>query len=122
MANSEVMCTKYLQERKELVQALHKDIKLSDLPKITQPMLIIWGNQDQIFPLELAHRLKRTWLQPLQAPKESKTVESSGNKRINVSGSSSSSSSSSDSGSSLSDSDSDSSSAYGSDAGRLLRN
>ncbi|KAI8013082.1 hypothetical protein LOK49_LG05G02494 [Camellia lanceoleosa] len=44
-----------------------------------------------------------TWLQPLQAPKESKTVESSGNKRINVSGSSSSSSSSSDSGSSLSD-------------------
>ncbi|KAI8012855.1 hypothetical protein LOK49_LG05G01416 [Camellia lanceoleosa] len=56
------MCTKYLQERKELVQALHKDIKLSDLPKITQPMLTIWGNQDQIFPLELAHRLKRLML------------------------------------------------------------
>ncbi|KAI7984064.1 hypothetical protein LOK49_LG15G02342 [Camellia lanceoleosa] len=52
------MCTKYLQERKELVQALHKDIKLSDLPKITQPMLTIWVNQEQIFPLELGHRLK----------------------------------------------------------------
>ncbi|KAI8007816.1 hypothetical protein LOK49_LG07G01028 [Camellia lanceoleosa] len=61
MADSEVMCTKYHQERKELVQALHKDIKLSDLLKITQPMLIISGNQDQIFPLELVHRLKRYW-------------------------------------------------------------
>ncbi|XP_021912083.1 uncharacterized protein LOC110825866 isoform X1 [Carica papaya] len=53
-----VMCTEYIQERKELVQALHKDRKLSDLPKITQPTLIIWGEHDQIFPLELAHRLK----------------------------------------------------------------
>ncbi|KAI7986592.1 hypothetical protein LOK49_LG14G01093 [Camellia lanceoleosa] len=33
---TEVMCTKYLQERKDLVQAFHKDIKLSDLSKITQ--------------------------------------------------------------------------------------
>ncbi|CAL5323823.1 unnamed protein product [Camellia sinensis] len=55
----DVMCTEYLQERKELIQALHKDRKLSNLPKITQPTLIIWGDQDQIFPLELAHRLKR---------------------------------------------------------------
>ncbi|KDP29699.1 hypothetical protein JCGZ_18634 [Jatropha curcas] len=55
----EVMCTEYLQEKKELIQALHKDRKLSNLPKITQPTLIIWGEYDQIFPLELAHRLKR---------------------------------------------------------------
>ncbi|XP_022773876.1 uncharacterized protein LOC111316131 isoform X1 [Durio zibethinus] len=54
-----VMCTENLQERKELIQALHKDRKLSDLPKITQPTLIIWGEHDQIFPLELGHRLKR---------------------------------------------------------------
>ncbi|KAK8653570.1 hypothetical protein V6N13_127563 [Hibiscus sabdariffa] len=53
------MCIEYFQERKELIQALHKDRKLSDLPKITQPTLIIWGEHDQIFPLELAHRLKR---------------------------------------------------------------
>ncbi|XP_057970616.1 uncharacterized protein LOC131159603 [Malania oleifera] len=55
----EVMCTENLQERKELIQALHKDRRLSDLPKITQPTLIIWGEHDQIFPIELAHRLKR---------------------------------------------------------------
>ncbi|KAK8717325.1 hypothetical protein V6N13_044597 [Hibiscus sabdariffa] len=53
------MCTEYFQERKELIQALHKDRNLSDLPKITQPTLIIWGEHDQIFPLELSHRLKR---------------------------------------------------------------
>lgn len=54
-----VMCTEYRQERTELIQALHKDRKLSNLPKITKPMQIIWGEQDQVFPLELAHRLKR---------------------------------------------------------------
>ncbi|TYH99360.1 hypothetical protein ES332_A11G061500v1 [Gossypium tomentosum] len=54
-----VMCTEYLQERKDLILALHKDRKLSDLPKITQPTLIIWGEHDQIFPIELGHRLKR---------------------------------------------------------------
>lgn len=54
-----VMCTENLQERRELIQALHKDRKLSDLPKITQPTLIIWGEEDQVFPVELAHRLKR---------------------------------------------------------------
>ncbi|KAG6383432.1 hypothetical protein SASPL_156815 [Salvia splendens] len=55
----DVMCTENLQERKELIYALHKDRKLSDLPKITQPTLIIWGEHDQVFPIELAHRLVR---------------------------------------------------------------
>ncbi|XVF58998.1 hypothetical protein PTKIN_Ptkin07bG0238600 [Pterospermum kingtungense] len=55
----QVMCTEYREERKELIQALHKDRKLSDLPKITQPTRIIWGEHDLIFPLELGHRLKR---------------------------------------------------------------
>ncbi|XP_051127451.1 uncharacterized protein LOC127248923 [Andrographis paniculata] len=55
----DVMCTENLQERKELIYALHKDRKLSDLPKISQPTLIIWGEHDRIFPLELGHRLKR---------------------------------------------------------------
>ncbi|KAG9135278.1 hypothetical protein Leryth_015175 [Lithospermum erythrorhizon] len=54
-----VMCTEYLQERQELIIGLHKDRKLSNLPKITQPTLIIWGDKDRIFPPELAHRLKR---------------------------------------------------------------
>ncbi|KAJ8769661.1 hypothetical protein K2173_005264 [Erythroxylum novogranatense] len=55
----EAMCTEHRQERKELIQDLHKDRKLSNLPKITQPVLLIWGDHDQVFPLELAHRLKR---------------------------------------------------------------
>lgn len=54
-----VMCTENRQERKELVHVLHKNRKLEDLPKITQPTLIIWGEHDKIFPVELAHRLKR---------------------------------------------------------------
>ncbi|PIA52120.1 hypothetical protein AQUCO_01000184v1 [Aquilegia coerulea] len=54
----DVMCTEYVQEKKELVQALLKGRKLSDLPRIPQPTLIIWGDQDQIFPLELGYRLK----------------------------------------------------------------
>ncbi|PON90938.1 Epoxide hydrolase-like [Trema orientale] len=55
----EFMCTSYLQERKELIHALHKDRKMSDLPNVTQPTLIIWGEHDRVFPMELAHRLKR---------------------------------------------------------------
>ncbi|KAK4773772.1 hypothetical protein SAY87_028791 [Trapa incisa] len=55
----EVMCTEYLQEKKELIQALQRDRKLSNLPKLDKPPLIIWGEYDQVFPVELAHRLKR---------------------------------------------------------------
>lgn len=54
-----VMCTDYVQEKTELINALIKDKKLSDLPKFSQPTLIIWGEYDQVFPLELAYRLKR---------------------------------------------------------------
>ncbi|KAG4383458.1 hypothetical protein GLYMA_13G089500v4 [Glycine max] len=55
----ETMCRDYEQEKRELIKALAKDRKISDLPKISQPTLIIWGEHDQVFPLELAHRLKR---------------------------------------------------------------
>ncbi|XP_043722582.1 monoacylglycerol lipase abhd6-A-like [Telopea speciosissima] len=54
----DVMCTEYVEEKTQLIQAILKDRKLSDLPKITQPTLIVWGEQDQIFPLELGRRLK----------------------------------------------------------------
>ncbi|KAL7143965.1 hypothetical protein ABFS83_08G227000 [Erythranthe nasuta] len=54
-----VMNTENFQERKELIYALQRDRKLSDLPKITQPTLIIWGEHDKIFPLELGQRLLR---------------------------------------------------------------
>ncbi|KAF8377316.1 hypothetical protein HHK36_030691 [Tetracentron sinense] len=55
----DVMCTEYAEEKRELIRALHRDRNLSDLPKISQPTLLIWGEHDQIFPLELGHRLKR---------------------------------------------------------------
>ncbi|KDP40902.1 hypothetical protein JCGZ_24901 [Jatropha curcas] len=55
----DVMCTEYAVEKRELIHAILKNRKLSNLPKITQPTLIIWGDQDQIFPVELAYRLLR---------------------------------------------------------------
>ncbi|KAK9287074.1 hypothetical protein L1049_015484 [Liquidambar formosana] len=55
-----VMCTEHLNEKRELIQSILKDRKLSILPKINQlPTFIIWGEKDQIFPVELGHRLKR---------------------------------------------------------------
>lgn len=54
----DVMNSDYVDERRELIESLHKGRKLSNLPKITQPTLIIWGEHDRIFPLELGHRLK----------------------------------------------------------------
>ncbi|XP_074263038.1 uncharacterized protein LOC141585871 [Silene latifolia] len=53
-----VMCREYLQEKRELIRAIPRDRKLDEIPKITQPTLIIWGDQDQIFPLEFGYRLK----------------------------------------------------------------
>ncbi|ESW13175.1 hypothetical protein PHAVU_008G173800 [Phaseolus vulgaris] len=55
----ETMCREYEQEKRELIKALVKDRKLSDISRISQPTLIIWGEHDQVFPLELGHRLKR---------------------------------------------------------------
>lgn len=46
-------------ERAELVNHLVEGRKVSDLPVIHQKTLIIWGEHDQIFPLELGNRLKR---------------------------------------------------------------
>ncbi|CAN6305366.1 unnamed protein product [Urochloa humidicola] len=54
-----VMCTENVKEKTELLHALINGRKLSDLPKISQQTLIIWGEQDRVFPLELGLRLKR---------------------------------------------------------------
>ncbi|KAL4302951.1 hypothetical protein GQ457_10G005050 [Hibiscus cannabinus] len=54
-----VMCTDYVQEKRELLVVVLKDRKLNNIPKITQSVLIIWGEEDKIFPLELDYRLKR---------------------------------------------------------------
>ncbi|KAL7085527.1 hypothetical protein ACP275_14G286100 [Erythranthe tilingii] len=50
------MCNEYVEEKKELLRSIAKD---RDLPKISQPTLIVWGDKDRIFPIELANRLKR---------------------------------------------------------------
>ncbi|XP_068643876.1 uncharacterized protein [Aristolochia californica] len=55
----DVMCTDFVKEKKELIQAILKERSCSNLPKIHQPTLIIWGEKDQIFPVELAYRLHR---------------------------------------------------------------
>ncbi|CAK8537471.1 unnamed protein product [Lathyrus sativus] len=54
-----VMCRDYVKEKRELIKAIAKGRNPSDLPKMSQPTLIIWGEHDQVFPLELGHRLKR---------------------------------------------------------------
>ncbi|PVH31940.1 hypothetical protein PAHAL_9G267900 [Panicum hallii] len=54
-----VMCTDNVKEKTELLYALINGRKLSDLPKISQQTLIIWGEHDRVFPLELGLRLKR---------------------------------------------------------------
>ncbi|GAB4853317.1 hypothetical protein Ancab_017496 [Ancistrocladus abbreviatus] len=54
-----VMCTQHVEERRELIETVLKDRKLSNLPTITQPTLILWGEEDQVFPLELGYRLQR---------------------------------------------------------------
>lgn len=79
------MSSDYIEEKREMIKAIPKNRKISDIPAITQvssfleisskrkervqlnlcpffflqPTLIIWGEHDQVFPLELAHRLKR---------------------------------------------------------------
>ncbi|KAL6883683.1 hypothetical protein ACP4OV_011097 [Aristida adscensionis] len=54
-----VMCTEHVKEKTELLYALINGRKLSELPKVNQQTLIIWGEQDRVFPLELGLRLKR---------------------------------------------------------------
>ncbi|CAN7121059.1 unnamed protein product [Brassica rapa subsp. narinosa] len=55
----DVMCMEYVEEKRDLIKSILKDRRLSDLPRIKQKSLIIWGEEDQIFPLELGYRLKR---------------------------------------------------------------
>ncbi|XP_074312996.1 uncharacterized protein LOC141648338 [Silene latifolia] len=54
-----VMCKRHFQEKKELIEQILKDREVLSLPKITQPTMIVWGEEDQIFPLELGYRLQR---------------------------------------------------------------
>eukprot|EP01018_Ginkgo_biloba_P007864 Gb_08079 [translate_table: standard] len=55
----QIMVKDRREERIELVNHLIMDKNASTLPVINQEALIIWGEHDQIFPLELGNRLKR---------------------------------------------------------------
>ncbi|RZC64509.1 hypothetical protein C5167_008206 [Papaver somniferum] len=55
----QVMCTHYIEEKRDLIQNILKDRQCSNLPKMNQPTLIVWGEEDQVFPLELGYRLQR---------------------------------------------------------------
>ncbi|KAL6578333.1 hypothetical protein OROMI_010661 [Orobanche minor] len=50
------MCVQYVEEKKELLRAITND---RTFRTSLSPTLIVWGDQDRIFPLELANRLKR---------------------------------------------------------------
>lgn len=54
-----VMGSDHMLEKTELLYALISGRQLSTLPKLSQKTLIVWGEQDKVFPMELAHRLKR---------------------------------------------------------------
>lgn len=53
------MGSDHMLEKTELLYALISGRQLSTLPKLSQKTLIVWGEQDKVFPMELAHRLKR---------------------------------------------------------------
>ncbi|KAM0953046.1 putative triacylglycerol lipase [Dioscorea sansibarensis] len=56
----EVMYTERRKERVELLkELLMKGVGIDPLPVLDQETLIIWGDQDNVFPLHLAHRLQR---------------------------------------------------------------
>ncbi|CAL4937856.1 unnamed protein product [Urochloa decumbens] len=56
----QLMCVDQREERAELLQELLKNgAGFDPLPVLTQETLIIWGDKDQVFPVDLGHRLHR---------------------------------------------------------------
>ncbi|EEE58433.1 hypothetical protein OsJ_09640 [Oryza sativa Japonica Group] len=55
-----LMCVVQRKERAELLHELLKNgAGIDPLPVLTQKTLILWGDKDQVFPLDLGHRLQR---------------------------------------------------------------
>ncbi|KAF8776272.1 hypothetical protein HU200_003678 [Digitaria exilis] len=55
-----LMCVDQRKERAELLQELLKNgAGFDPLPVLTQETLIIWGDKDRVFPVDLGHRLQR---------------------------------------------------------------
>ncbi|GMH14218.1 hypothetical protein Nepgr_016059 [Nepenthes gracilis] len=51
--------TEYKKERRELLEHLLARKAGSDLPLLTQETLLIWGEEDAVFPLFMAYQLQR---------------------------------------------------------------
>ncbi|NP_001152530.2 uncharacterized protein LOC100284273 [Zea mays] len=53
----------YVDQKRERAELLHELLKtgagFDPLPVLTQETLIIWGDKDQVFPVDLGHRLHR---------------------------------------------------------------
>ncbi|KAL6660023.1 hypothetical protein ACP70R_002145 [Stipagrostis hirtigluma subsp. patula] len=55
-----LMCVDQRKERAELLQELLKSgAGIDPLPVLTQETLILWGDKDRVFPIDLAYRLQR---------------------------------------------------------------
>lgn len=56
----QLMCVNQRKERAELLQELLRNgAGMDPLPVLTQETLIIWGDKDRVFPVDLGHRLHR---------------------------------------------------------------
>ncbi|OEL16436.1 hypothetical protein BAE44_0022547 [Dichanthelium oligosanthes] len=56
----QLMCVDQRKERAELLQELLKNgAGFDPLPVLTQETLIIWGDKDRVFPVDLGYRLQR---------------------------------------------------------------
>ncbi|KAK6150401.1 hypothetical protein DH2020_015333 [Rehmannia glutinosa] len=87
----DVMCSENFQERKELIYALHKDRKLSDLPKITQRVsfhyrhlehnaqLVVLKKAGHAINMEKTKELYRYIKSFLTVPSANPKLESNGN-------------------------------------------
>ncbi|KAG0552542.1 hypothetical protein BDA96_01G516100 [Sorghum bicolor] len=53
----------YVDQKRERAELLHELLKtgagFDTLPALTQETLLIWGDKDQVFPVDLGHRLHR---------------------------------------------------------------
>ncbi|GAV82710.1 Abhydrolase_6 domain-containing protein [Cephalotus follicularis] len=59
-----VMYKDHRKEKIELIEYLLEKETVSNLPVLTQETLIIWGDKDNVFPVQFAHQLHRYHLGP----------------------------------------------------------
>ncbi|KAJ4884695.1 alpha/beta-Hydrolases superfamily protein [Raphanus sativus] len=53
-----VLTRENMEEKREMIKNIPKDRIISEIPKLTQETLIIWGEHDNVFPVEMGKRLQ----------------------------------------------------------------